>query len=174
MDIISNIRVIEDFPIKGISYKDISTLIGNKDAFKFTIDELERKLQEKNIEIDKIAGIESRGFIFGAALAYKMDKSFLMIRKPGKLPADTVSVEYELEYGTDKLEIHRDSVKKNDKVLIIDDLLATGGTTLAAAKLIEKLEGEVCAIESVVELKDLDAREKLKKYEVISLVKYDH
>ena len=172
MDIKSLIRVIEDYPEKGISFKDITTLLKNKDGFRETIDLLEQKLQ--GYDFDYIAGVESRGLIFGAPLADRLNKGFIPIRKPGKLPGEIEKVSYDLEYGTNELEIHRDALNKGDKVVIIDDLIATGGSAKAAAKLVEAIGGEVVCFEFLIELTSLKGREVLKDYDVISIVEYDH
>ncbi len=163
------IRTIPDFPKKGIQFKDITPLLGDAALFAATIDWFADSVQGMGIEV--IAGIESRGFIFGAALALKMGVGFVPIRKPGKLPYKTFKEEYALEYGTDALEIHQDAVQNGQKVLLIDDLLATGGTALAAAKLIERCGGEVAAIRFLIELTFLNGKEKLSGYPVESLVK---
>ena len=172
MDIKSLIRVIEDYPEKGISFKDITTLLKNKDGFKETLDLLEQKLQ--SYDFDYIAGVESRGLIFGAPLADRLNKGFIPIRKPGKLPGEIEKVSYDLEYGTNELEIHRDALNKGDKVVIIDDLIATGGSAKAAAKLVESIGGDVVCFEFLIELTSLKGREVLKDYDVISIVEYDH
>ncbi len=171
MDLKSKIRVIEGFPIEGISFKDITTLTRDKIAFKEAVDLMVEDLKDKNIDL--IVGPEARGFLFGAAVAYGLGVGFVPIRKPGKLPAETTSFEYELEYGKNTLEIHTDAISKGDRVAIVDDLLATAGTVSAAAKLIESLGGEVVACEFVIELEDLKGREKLSNYHVNTLVKYD-
>lgn len=171
LDLKSKIRVIEDFPKEGISFKDITTLIKDKDAFKEAVDLMVEDLKDK--DIDYIVGPEARGFLFGTAVAYVLGVGFIPVRKPGKLPFDTVSEEYELEYGTNKLEMHSDAIRKGDKIAIVDDLLATGGTIESAVKMIEDLGGEVVALEFLVELESLKAREILSEYEVKSLVKYD-
>ncbi|HLS53331.1 MAG TPA: adenine phosphoribosyltransferase [Tissierellaceae bacterium] len=171
MDLKSKIRVIEDFPVEGISFKDITTLIKDKDAFKHAVELVAKDLEEK--EVDYIAGPEARGFLFGAAVAYSLGIGFIPVRKPGKLPGGTIGYEYDLEYGTNRLEIHKDAIEKGKKVAIVDDLLATGGTMLATAKLIEELGGKVVAMEFLIELESLKGREKLKNYYVNSLVKYD-
>jgi adenine phosphoribosyltransferase len=171
MNIKDDIRVIEGFPKAGISFKDITTLIKNGDTFKYTIDEMVNQLKDKDIDI--IVGPEARGFIVGAPIAYSMGVGFVPVRKPGKLPGDTLMVEYELEYGTDKLEIHKDAIKSGARVAIVDDLLATGGTILSVAKLIENLGGEIVSINFIIELTDLNGREKLKDYSVNSLIQYD-
>lgn len=170
MDLKSKIRTVEDFPKEGISFKDITTLLQDPQAFRYTIDELV-KLADK-YDYDVIIGPEARGFIFSAPMSYAASKPLVLVRKPGKLPYDTVRHEYELEYGRDALEIHKDAIKPGDKVLIVDDLLATGGTTLAAAELIEKLGAEVAAVLFLIELTFLDGREKLKNYPVETLIEY--
>lgn len=171
MDLKDKIRVIEGFPKEGISFKDITTLLDDKEAFKYTIDKLVDLLKGKNIDI--VVGPEARGFIFGTPLAYAIGAGFVPVRKKGKLPADTISVEYDLEYGADVLEIHKDAIKSGQKVVIVDDLLATGGTIETVTKLVEAVGGEVVAIQFVIELTDLNGRDKLSKYEVESLVKYN-
>ena len=166
-----SVRNIPDYPKKGIQFKDITTAIKQPAIFKEIIDLFFEHY--KNKKIDYVAGIESRGFIFASALAYLLNCGLIPIRKSGKLPADVISQEYELEYGTDKIEIHKDALKKGDKVLIIDDLLATGGTAKASAELIEKTGAEIKGFAFMIELKDLSARPNLEKYgEVFSLIKY--
>lgn len=172
MDLKSKIRVIEDYPTEGISFKDITTLLKDSLAFRETINELEEKLS--GYEFDYIAGIESRGLIFGAPLADRLEKGFIPIRKPGKLPGEIERVSYELEYGSSELEMHKDALKKGDRVVIIDDLIATGGSAKAAAKLVEALGGEVACFEFLIELTSLKGREYLKDYELVSLIEYDH
>lgn len=172
MDLKSKIRVIEGYPVEGVSFKDITTLLKDKDAYKQSLDMLEEEL--KDIEFDYIVGIESRGFIFGAPLADRLDKGFVPVRKPGKLPGEIEKISYDLEYGNNELEMHKDAIGKGDKVVIIDDLIATGGSAHAAAKLVETLGAEVAAFEFLIELEDLNGREVLGDYKVISLVKYDH
>ena len=171
MDVKSKIRVIEDFPEKGISFKDITTLIQDKHAFKEVVDLMIEDLRDK--KVDYIVGPEARGFLFGAAVAYGLGVGFIPVRKPGKLPGDVIREEYELEYGTNTLEIHRDSIKEGDRIAIVDDLLATAGTVLSAINLIEKLGGKVVAMEFLIELQHLKGREKLKGYDVNTLVKYE-
>lgn len=171
LDLKSKIRVIEDFPVEGISFKDITTLIKDKDAFREAVNIIVEDLKDKGV--DYIVGPEARGFLFGATAAYALGVGFIPVRKPGKLPGKTSSYEYELEYGTNTLEIHADAIEEGKKVAIIDDLLATGGTVLSAAKLIESLGGEVVAMEFLIELESLKGREKLKDYYINSLVKYD-
>lgn len=172
MDLKSKIRVIEDFPKKGISFKDVTTLLQDKEAFKYTIDELKEYLQDKNIDV--IVGPEARGFLFGAPLAYALGAAFVPVRKKGKLPYDTICISYDLEYGKDELEIHKDAIKKGQRVAIIDDLLATGGTIGSVAKLVEQVGGEVVSIDFVIELTELAGRDKLKGYDVNSLVQYPY
>ena len=152
------IRDVADFPKKGILFRDITTLIKDKDALKTTIDVLYEIFKDKNI--DYVAGIESRGFIFGMPLAYKLNCGFVPIRKPNKLPCEVISEEYELEYGKDKIEVHKDAFKKGDRVLIVDDLLATGGTAAAAVNLVSKI-ADVAGVAFVIELEDLNGRNKL-------------
>ena len=171
MDLKSKIRVIEDFPVEGISFKDITTLIRDKEAYKYAIDKITEDLKER--DIDYIVGPEARGFLFGAAVAYALGVGFIPVRKPGKLPASTASKEHELEYGTNTLEIHTDAIQNGDRIAIVDDLLATGGTVLSAARLIESLDGEVVAMEFLIELEDLKGRDKIGDYYMKSLVKYD-
>ncbi len=172
MDIKSTIRVIEDYPVEGISFKDITTLLKNKEAFEESLDLLEKEI--KDLDFDYIVGIESRGFIFGAPLADRLNKGFIPIRKPGKLPGEIEKVSYELEYGENELEMHKDSLSPGDKVVIVDDLIATGGSAKAAANLIESLGAKVSAFEFLIELEDLNGRDVLDDYKVISVVKYDH
>lgn len=164
------IRNIPDFPKKGILFRDITTLLNNKTGFKKAINEMAKTL--KNKKIDYIIAAESRGFIFGGALACKLNCGFVPVRKPGKLPFKTYRATYSLEYGKDSLEIHRDAFPKNSKVLILDDLLATGGTALAMANLVKKLKGKVAAIAFLIELTALNGRKKLKNYPVYSIIKY--
>jgi adenine phosphoribosyltransferase len=170
-DIKAKIRAIPNWPKDGIMFRDITTLIKDPAGFKDTCDILFEQYKDK--EIDIIAGIESRGFIFGAVLAYLLNKSFVPIRKPGKLPAECICQEYELEYGTDKIEVHKNAIGEGDKVLIADDLLATGGTMKAACQLIESLGGEVVGCAFVVELTDLKGRDKLEGYELFKLVDFE-
>ena len=165
------IRSIKDFPIEGIIFRDITTAIKDKDALREMIDFLTSKFINKGI--DYIAVIESRGFIFGSALAYNINAGCILIRKPGKLPAETISEEYTLEYGTDRLEIHKDAIEEGKTVIVIDDLLATGGTVGAACRLLKKAGAKVLASAFIIELEDLKGRENLPKdVEVISMVKY--
>ncbi len=170
-DLKKYIRSIRDFPIKGVMFRDITTLLKDPSAMEETLNQLIKLTS--GIKIDKVAGIESRGFIFGAMLANKLKAGFIPLRKPGKLPAETESQTYQLEYGLDKIEIHKDAVRSGDKVLIHDDLLATGGTAEAACKLVEKLGGEVVQISFLIELTFLNGREKMQKYDIKSLITYD-
>lgn len=171
LDLKSKIRVIEDFPIEGISFKDITTLVKDKEAFAVAVDLIAADLKDKNI--DYVVGPEARGFLLGGAVAYALGVGFVPVRKPGKLPAETASLEYKLEYGTNILEIHTDAFEDKKRVAIVDDLLATGGTVISAAKLIESQGGEVVAMEFLIELEDLKGREKISEYYINSLVKYD-
>lgn len=166
----SKIRSIPDFPIKGIMFRDITTLLKDAEGYKIIIDDLVEKYKE--VDIDIIAGIESRGFIIGGALSYKLNLPFVPIRKPGKLPGKYVSQEYSLEYGTNILQIHSDAIKSGQKILLIDDLLATGGSAKASVNLIEKLKGVVKGIAFIIELPDLRGRKVLNNYNVYSTVKY--
>jgi adenine phosphoribosyltransferase len=164
------IRNIPDFPKKGILFRDITTLLNNKKAFKASINNLAKILKDK--QIDYILAAESRGFIFASALSYKLGCGFVPVRKPGKLPYKTHRYTYSLEYGQDSLEIHQDAFPAHSKVLILDDLLATGGTAVALANLAKKLEGDIVAIVFLIELAELKGREKLKEYPVYSLIKF--
>lgn len=172
MELKSKIRVIENYPVEGISFKDITTLLKDKEAFKESLDVLEKEVA--SLDFDYIVGIESRGFIFGAPLADRLGVGFIPVRKPGKLPAEIEKVSYDLEYGQNELEMHKDALNKGDKVLIIDDLIATGGSAQATAKLIESQGAKVAGFAFLIELTSLKAREKLSDYKIISLVKYDH
>ncbi|MFH0753937.1 MAG: adenine phosphoribosyltransferase [Candidatus Omnitrophota bacterium] len=170
MNLEKTIRDIPDFPKKGILFKDVTTLLKNKDALKASVDALARAFSKKGIKY--VVGIESRGFIFGTALAYKLGVGFIPVRKKGKLPAKTRSVSYALEYGTDTLEIHEDALKKGDKVVIIDDLLATGGTVGAVLKLVGQSGARIMGVGFVIELAFLNGRSKLNGFPVVSLVQY--
>lgn len=165
------IREVPDFPKKGILFYDITTLLKDKTGFAQLIDLFSEHYIGK--QIDLILGMEARGFIFGPALAYRLNAGFVPVRKPGKLPATTVKVEYELEYGSNTLEMHTDAVQKGQRVLIVDDLLATGGTAEATARLVKSLGGDIAGLAFVVELDFLNGREKLKPYNVFSLLHYD-
>ncbi len=172
MDLKEYIRSIPDYPKKGILFRDITTLIKNEKAFKNTIDQIVEK--SKNFKVDKIAAVESRGFVFASAVSYILNKPFVMLRKKNKLPSDTHSVDFQLEYGTATIEVHKDSVDQNESILIIDDLIATGGTAEAAAKLVEMSGGKVTGFIFVINLFDLGGCENLKKkgYKVESLIEF--
>lgn len=159
MDLKKIIRTVPDFPKKGILFRDITTLLKDKDAFSFVINTLYERYKEK--KVDLVSGIESRGFIIGAALAYKLGCGFVLIRKLGKLPSETISQEYDLEYGSDHLEIHKDAIQPGKRVLLVDDLLATGGTMRAAGQLVERLEGKIVECCCVITLPDLQGQKKL-------------
>lgn len=165
------IRSVKDFPKEGIMFRDITTLLKDPEAMKITLDKLYE--YAKDLNITKVVGIEARGFIFGALLAERLGVGFVPIRKPGKLPAQTESVTYDLEYGTDTIEIHKDAINIGERVLLHDDLLATGGTAKAAASLIENIGGEVAQISFIIELAFLHGREKLQNYDVKTLVEYE-
>ena len=171
MNLKEKIRTIPHWPVEGVMFRDITTLLQDPAAFKHACDELYKRY--KSMKIDVVVGIESRGFIFGAVLAYKLGVGFVPVRKPGKLPSKTISEEYTLEYGKNKIEIHEDAIKKGQKVLIIDDLIATGGTISAAIKLVEKLGGEVVECAFIIELPELKGREKLKGYKIFKLVDFE-
>lgn len=160
MPIKSRIRTISDWPKKGVMFRDITTLIKDPVGFKLCLDDFLKRYKEKAIDV--VVGIDSRGFILGGALAYELGKGFVPVRKKGKLPAEVESEEYELEYGTDTVEIHKDAITGGQKVLIVDDLIATGGTALAAAKLVKKLGGEIIELAFIVDLPDLGGSKKLK------------
>lgn len=169
-DLSAYIRDIPDFPKKGIIFKDITTLLNDKEAFKASVDLLAKKIEGQ--KIDYIVSVESRGFIFGAALAYKLGVGFVPVRKKGKLPSKTKSVTYSLEYGTDTLEIHEDAIKAKSNVLLVDDLLATGGTVEAVTKLLSGFDAKIIGIAFLIELKFLNGRDKLKDYSIYSLIQY--
>ena len=171
MELKHYIRNIPDFPKPGIIFRDITTLLQKPEAFKATVDEFVERYKNQNIDV--VAAIESRGFIFGGAIAYLLGASFVPIRKKGKLPWKTISAQYELEYGVDELEIHTDAVKPGQRVLLFDDLIATGGTLKAACELIEKLGGEVVEVAVVIELVDLKGREKIAPKKLFSLIKFE-
>jgi adenine phosphoribosyltransferase len=166
----SFIRNIPDFPVKGIQFKDITTLLKNGELFAQAVDGMYEPFRKA--EIDKITGIEARGFIFAAALGYKLNVGFVPIRKPGKLPGEKVTEEYELEYGKDSIEIHSDGIEAGERVLIVDDLLATGGTAAATCRLIEKLGGEIVGLSFLIELTELKGRDLFREYQVHSLIQY--
>ncbi|CRF31435.1 Adenine phosphoribosyltransferase [Brachyspira suanatina] len=170
MELKDYIRNIQDYPKKGILFRDITTLLQNKDAFKYAIDKMAEQISSE--KIDYIVGAESRGFLIGSALAYKLNCGFIPVRKKGKLPYKTISEEYALEYGTDTLYMHEDAIKKGERVLIVDDLIATGGTALAMIKMVEKLEGVVVGSSFLIELKELNGRKEIEKYPVNVLIEY--
>ena len=165
------VRSIPDFPEPGIIFRDVTSILQDPDGLKLSIDLIQEKLE--GLDFDVIAGTESRGFIFGVPVAYNMHKAFVPVRKKGKLPCETVSREYALEYGTAAIEIHKDAIKPGQKVVVIDDLIATGGTIEAAVKLIEELGGEVVKVVFLMELAGLKGRERLKNYDVESVICYE-
>ena len=171
MDLKALIRDIPDFPKPGILFRDITTLLQNPEGLNYVIEEFARQVD--GLEIDYVAGIESRGFIFGTPLATRLGVGFVPVRKPGKLPAEVYSMDYELEYGTDSLEVHKDAFPPNSRVLLVDDLLATGGTAAAAAQLVEKTQAKLVGIAFVIELLALDGRKKLPEdLPIKSLIQY--
>ncbi len=165
-----SIRNIADFPKKGILFRDITTLLKDAQRFKDAVEIIVAKYADK--EIDKVVAIEARGFIFGGVIAYKLGAGFIPIRKKGKLPSQVYEVSYQLEYGTDTLQVHRDAIKPEDKVLIVDDLLATGGTAFAVCQMIEKTGAEIIGLEFLIELTELRGKEKLQGYPVHSIIKF--
>lgn len=165
------VRSIPDFPEPGIVFRDITSILQDKDGLHLAIDQMQEML--KGLEFDIIAGPESRGFIFGVPIAYNLNKAFIPIRKKGKLPSETVSMDYDLEYGKATIEMHKDSIKPGQKVVIVDDLIATGGTIEAITKLIEMLGGEVIKIIFLMELKGLNGRDKLTGYDVDAVIQYE-
>lgn len=170
MNLENYIRVVEDFPVKGISFKDVTPLLKDGEAFRYAIKLMADEIREKNVDI--VVGPEARGFLFGAPIAYELGVGFVPVRKSGKLPSETLKYEYELEYGMDSLEIHKDAIKPGIRVAVVDDLLATGGTILAAIKLIESLGGNVVHVGFLIELEELMGRKALSKYNVSSIIKY--
>ena len=171
MNLSETVRSIPDFPKKGIVFRDITTLLKNPEAFKNAVDLFSEKYH--NSKIDKVVCIESRGFILGSALAVSLDAGFVPIRKKGKLPAEVISEQYALEYGTDIIEMHVDALQHGERILLHDDLLATGGTMCAAIKLVKKLQANIVGISFLIELSFLQGRKNLKDYDVFSLVQYD-
>lgn len=171
MDLASTIRTVPDFPVKGILFYDITTMLKNPDALKESVDQLVNRY--RGVGVDKVVGVEARGFIFAMPVAYQLGAGFVPVRKPGKLPAETASESYELEYGINTIEIHVDAIEKGQRVLIVDDLLATGGTAKATCNLVEKLGGQIVGVAFVIELNFLKGRDKLKGYDVLSLLQYD-
>ena len=166
------VRTVPDFPKPGILFYDITTLLKDKVGFARLIDALSANYIGK--EIDLVLGMEARGFIFGPALAYRLNAGFVPVRKPGQLPAETLKISYELEYGSNALEVHKDAIRKGERILIVDDLLATGGTAVATAELARGLGAQIAGLAFVVELDFLKGRERLAKYDVFSLLHYDH
>ncbi len=165
------VRSIPDFPEEGIIFRDVTSVLQDGNGLKLAIDQMQELLN--GIDFDLVVGPESRGFIFGVPIAYNLNKGFIPVRKKGKLPCETVEMEYDLEYGSAIIEIHKDAIKPGQKVVIIDDLIATGGTIEAIIKLIEQLGGEVVKIAFLMELEGLQGREKLKGYDVVSVIKYE-
>lgn len=170
MNLEKYIRVIEDFPVEGISFKDVTTLLKDGEAFRYAIKQMADEIRGKNVDL--VVGPEARGFLFGAPIAYELGVGFVPVRKPGKLPAETLKYEYKLEYGSDSLEIHKDAIKPGDRVAVVDDLLATGGTILSAVKLVESLGGIVVHIGFLIELEELMGRKALSEYNISSIIKY--
>ncbi|MHB9034319.1 MAG: adenine phosphoribosyltransferase [Anaerolineae bacterium] len=170
MNLAAQIRDIPDFPQKGVLFKDITTLLLNPQAFHEAVDQIYDRVQDLNVDI--VAAVESRGFIIGAPIAYRLNAGFVPIRKPGKLPGATIQVEYSLEYGKNALEIHTDAIRPGQRVLVVDDLLATGGSVKAAINLVERLKGQVVGVAFLVELLFLDGRQKLEGYNTFSIVQY--
>jgi adenine phosphoribosyltransferase len=165
------VRSIPDFPEPGIVFRDVTSILQSNDGLRLAIDQMQERL--KDTEFDVIVGPESRGFIFGVPIAYNMNKAFVPIRKKGKLPCETISMDYDLEYGKATIEMHRDAIKPGQKVVIVDDLIATGGTIEAITKLVEMLGGEVVKIVFLMELKGLHGRQKLEGYDVASVIQYE-
>lgn len=170
MDLAALVRNVPDFPKRGVQFKDITTLLKSGPALKYIVDGWKNRYADK--KLDAIVGAEARGFIFGAALAYAMELPFVPVRKPGKLPAQTLVESFELEYGTDRLEIHVDALRRGQRVVVVDDLLATGGTVAAICRLVERLGAEIIEIAFVIELPFLKGREKLPSYPVHSLIQF--
>jgi adenine phosphoribosyltransferase len=170
MDFRTSIRTVEDWPKKGISFKDITTLLKDPEVFRAAVEEM--TLPFANDKVDMVVGPESRGFIFGVPVAMALNAGFVPVRKKGKLPAETVSISYELEYGTDTLEMHKDAIKKGQKVLIVDDLLATGGTISAVAEMCERAGADIVGLSFMIELDYLNGRDKLKGKRISSIVRY--
>ena len=165
------VRSIPDFPEEGIIFRDVTSVLQDADGLKLAIDSMQELL--KDVDFDVVVGAESRGFVFGTPIAYNLHKPFVLVRKKGKLPCETISKEYDLEYGSAVIEMHKDSIKQGQKVVLVDDLIATGGTIEAAAELIESLGGQVVKIVFLMELAGLKGRERLEKYDVASVIRYD-
>jgi adenine phosphoribosyltransferase len=172
MDLKSLIRDIPDFPKPGILFRDITTLLSNPEALRYTLDTFAHKCKEAELTADYVVGMESRGFLFGPPLAYQLGAGFIPVRKPGKLPAAVHTVEYELEYGLDRLEVHQDAFHPGSRVLIVDDLMATGGTAAATAKLLQQIGCEIVGFGFIIELQDLGGRQKLPDVPVVTLISY--
>lgn len=170
MELLNTVRSIPDFPKEGIIFRDVTTLFQNPDAYRELMDRLTETLD--GVKVDAVAGPEARGFVLGSVLAYKLHAGFVPVRKPGKLPYETVSYSYDLEYGSDTVEIHKDAIVPGMKVVVVDDLLATGGTALAACKLVEQLGGTVAGVRFAIELEGMGGREKLKDYDVKSILTF--
>lgn len=170
-DLKDYVRSIPDFPSKGIIFRDITTILQDKDALKLAIDEMQKSLE--NVDFDVVVAAESRGFILGMPIAYNLNKAFVPIRKKGKLPYETISESYNLEYGTATLEIHKDSIKPGQKVVVIDDLIATGGTIEAMIKLVERLGGKVVKVTCLIDLPDLKGKERLKNYDISTVMEFE-
>lgn len=170
MKLEDKIRDVPDFPIKGVLFKDITTLLKDPDAYHLAIDSMVDRFRDQNIDV--VVGMESRGFVLAAPMAYLLGAGLVPVRKLGKLPAETVRAEYSLEYGTNTLEMHKDAIEPGQRVLVVDDLLATGGTTQATVKLVEQVGGKVVAIAFLIELTFLRGREKLKGYDIFAEIKY--
>ncbi|GFI12236.1 MAG: adenine phosphoribosyltransferase [Lachnospiraceae bacterium] len=165
------VRSIPDFPEEGIIFRDVTSVLQDADGLRLAVDSMQELL--KDVDFDVVVGAESRGFVFGTPIAYNLNKPFVLVRKKGKLPCETVSKEYDLEYGSAVIEMHKDSIKPGQKVVLVDDLIATGGTIQAAAQLVEELGGEVVKIIFLMELAGLKGREKLSKYDVASVIRYE-
>lgn len=165
------VRSIPDFPEEGIIFRDVTSVLQDADGLRLAIDSMQELL--KDVDFDVVVGAESRGFVFGTPIAYNLNKPFVLVRKKGKLPCETVSKEYDLEYGSAVIEMHKDSIKPGQKVVLVDDLIATGGTIQATAQLVEELGGEVVKIIFLMELAGLKGREKLSKYDVASVIRYE-
>ncbi|WP_346929819.1 adenine phosphoribosyltransferase [Clostridium sp.] len=170
MNLKDKVRIIDGFPKEGISFKDVTTLLQDGESLRESIDVIANHLKDKKIDI--VIGPEARGFLFGVPVAYALGAGFVPVRKPGKLPYETIQTSYDLEYGSDVLEIHKDAIKKGQRVAIVDDLLATGGTVSAVAKLVEESGGEVVAINFLIELTELKGREKIEQYDIMSVIDY--
>ena len=165
------VRSIPDFTEEGIIFRDVTSVLQDADGLRLAVDSMQELL--KDVDFDVVVGAESRGFVFGTPIAYNLNKPFVLVRKKGKLPCETVSKEYDLEYGSAVIEMHKDSIKPGQKVVLVDDLIATGGTIQAAAQLVEELGGEVVKIIFLMELAGLKGREKLSKYDVASVIRYE-